>query len=346
MARDYGRIRVSFWDDERIKPLSMADKMVAAYLLTSNHTNAIGCFKLPLAYVADDLGVTPASLEPIFASLRAINFIKWCERVPWLWIPNYLKHNPPETPNVWRRCVAEMKLLPVELSARAHIAEELFQIAAEERMKTLSGDEKTKLQSFRTHGEGINHASVMHGEGTTRARPSPGPSPGPVPVPEPEESKSSSPPQAAQEPEFIEPDPPPKPKQRRTQIPEDCPSKPLQGQAVQFWGVHARLDLVARVADEAEHFRDHHLKLGSTMADWNAAWRTWYREAVKRSRQTFNGRKESSHEQGQRIGIELITELAGNSGPDYREDHGPRTALPAWSGDDGSGAESLVKGAA
>ena len=31
---------------------------------------------------------------------------------------------------------------------------------------------------------------------------------------------------------------------------------------------------------EAEQFRDHHLKVGSTMADWDAAWRTWARNAV------------------------------------------------------------------
>lgn len=343
MARDYGRIRTSFWEDDRIKPLPMAEKMVAAYLLTSNHTNAIGCFKLPLAYVADDLGVEAKSLEPIFANLRGAHFIRWCERVPWLWIPNYLKHNPPETPNVWRRCVAEMKLLPVEISARAHIAEELFRIAAEERMKTITAEEKTKLQAFRMHDEGINHASAMHEPCTTRARPSPGPSPGPVPGPIPKKEETSTPPQAAEEPTAPEPVLTPKSK-RRTQIAEDCPSKLLQGQAVQFWGVNGRLDLSARIADEAEHFRDHHLKIGSTMADWSAAWRTWYREAVKRNRPTLNQRKESSHEQGQRIGLELIREISSNHAPDCRADHGAGAALPDWPGDDGRGAEGVVEG--
>lgn len=35
---------------------------------------------------------------------------------------------------------------------------------------------------------------------------------------------------------------------------------------------------------EADQFKDHHLKVGSVMADWDAAWRTWVRNAVKWNR--------------------------------------------------------------
>lgn len=33
--------------------------------------------------------------------------------------------------------------------------------------------------------------------------------------------------------------------------------------------------------DTLEHFRDYHLAHGSTMACWDAAWRTWCRNAVR-----------------------------------------------------------------
>jgi hypothetical protein len=34
-------------------------------------------------------------------------------------------------------------------------------------------------------------------------------------------------------------------------------------------------------AEEAERFRDHHTAKGSRFVDWNAAWRTWVRNAVR-----------------------------------------------------------------
>jgi hypothetical protein len=37
-------------------------------------------------------------------------------------------------------------------------------------------------------------------------------------------------------------------------------------------------------AEEIEAFRDYHLAHGSLMADWDAAWRTWCRNAVKFNR--------------------------------------------------------------
>lgn len=338
MARDYGRIRTSFWDDDRIKPLSMAEKMVAAYLLTSNHTNAIGCFKLPLAYVADDLGVEAKSLEPIFANLRGAHFIKWCERVPWLWIPNYLKHNPPETPNVWRRCVAEMKLLPVEISARAHIAEELFRIAAEERMKTITAEEKTKLDAFRKHDEGINHASAMHEPCTTRARPvpspvpSPGPSPGPGPVPGPkettkEESKSAQ--QAA--PLAV------KRKDMGTRwSSEDRVSDEWVEDAVS--AAHnlglPRVDL-RREAAKFEHYWASKAGANGRKVNWRLTWLGWAQKAAedgqgRLGRQGGQGRKPSAHDNFLAAAAKLAHPEAGSDGSADQPHPGPpRPALLA-----------------
>jgi len=43
------------------------------------------------------------------------------------------------------------------------------------------------------------------------------------------------------------------------------------------WVEIGRGDLVPMLATSVDQFRDHNLKTGSTMADWPAAWRTWYR---------------------------------------------------------------------
>lgn len=184
MSRDYGRVRVSFWESDDIRPLDAKHKFLGLYLLTSPHTNAIGCFRLPIAYVSHDTGMTVPELEEGFAALRGAGFMEWCERSPWIWIPNYLKHNPPENPNVWRKCVKELEALPA-ISAQAHIADELIEIGREERMRNpqsknrVSDEEIERLKRF---SYGIETVS----EGLR-------PTPCPIPKPEPIQSEPNTP---------------------------------------------------------------------------------------------------------------------------------------------------------
>lgn len=56
------------------------------------------------------------------------------------------------------------------------------------------------------------------------------------------------------------------------------------------------IDNALNLAQELEQFRDHHAAKGSTMKDWDAAFRTWLRNAVKftRSRGETNSRPAST----------------------------------------------------
>lgn len=49
--------------------------------------------------------------------------------------------------------------------------------------------------------------------------------------------------------------------------------------ALNHWGKKGRLDLDP--VDMFEQFINHHTAKGSVMACWDAAWRTWYGNAVK-----------------------------------------------------------------
>jgi len=80
----------------------------------------------------------------------------------------------------------------------------------------------------------------------------------------------------------------------KSRLPDLCPSEKGMHDAKAFWAVHARFDLVQAIEAQADQFRDHHLKNGSLFADWDAAWRTWYRNALKFNRET----KVSNHDKG------------------------------------------------
>lgn len=64
-------------------------------------------------------------------------------------------------------------------------------------------------------------------------------------------------------------------------LPEDCPTESDRVAALQFWRGRGREDLCARLSDEAAAFRAHHAAHGKRMADWSAAWRTWYGNAMR-----------------------------------------------------------------
>ena len=127
----------------------------------------------------------------------------------------------------------------------------------------------------------------------------------------------------------------------RSQIPPDFPSQEGLEQARQYWAVHARFDLVDELTTQAEQFRDHHVKTGATMADWNAAWRTWYRNALKFNRKANGNGRESAHEKLARVTADVIREgrdRRRNNGVDERlepelsppdDERGPITGLAA-----------------
>lgn len=84
---------------------------------------------------------------------------------------------------------------------------------------------------------------------------------------------------------------PDKPKRERkvlSSLPDDCPTEFDRVAADRYWRDRGRDDLCARLGDEAEAFRDHHRSRGSRMADWPAAWRTWYGNALKFNKPAAN----------------------------------------------------------
>jgi len=120
----------------------------------------------------------------------------------------------------------------------------------------------------------------------------------------------------------------------RSEFPDEMfPNKGLEDFALQFWGVHARFDLATRdaLADQIAQFEDHHRKIGSTMADWPAAWRTWVRNALKFSRHGANSGngKLSAHDKGTLGAAMAIAEIERRERE--RDNHGagtPRDLLP------------------
>ncbi|WLD56905.1 phage replisome organizer N-terminal domain-containing protein [Salinispirillum sp. LH 10-3-1] len=76
------------------------------------------------------------------------------------------------------------------------------------------------------------------------------------------------------------PDKPKKPSSRKTRLPEDFAlTVERRTRALSYWQGHGRPDL--KPETEFHKFTNHHRANGKTMANWDAAWTTWYTNAVE-----------------------------------------------------------------
>ena len=108
MAR-YRKIDTRMWGDSKFSALSSppaSGKYLWIFLLTGPHTtNLPGLFRAGEMALAKELGWSLEGFRKGFAELFREGLVKadWSARV--VWIPNAIKYNPPENPNVvkgWR----------------------------------------------------------------------------------------------------------------------------------------------------------------------------------------------------------------------------------------------------
>lgn len=112
MARDYGRIKTAFWTSRDLRDLPRGVRETAAYLLTGPHTTALGCFRLPLGYVAEDMGLSIEEVRADIAALTARGWLIYDEKEKFVWIKKFLAHNEPESENVWKHVATLLKGIP------------------------------------------------------------------------------------------------------------------------------------------------------------------------------------------------------------------------------------------
>jgi hypothetical protein len=98
--REYGKVYTAFWTSEDVSVMTEDERTLALYLLTCPHGNMLGCYRLPSAYVSDDLKWTPERVSKGFGGLASKGYIYRCDRAIWVVILRYMKWNQFENPNV------------------------------------------------------------------------------------------------------------------------------------------------------------------------------------------------------------------------------------------------------
>lgn len=123
--RDYGKVYTAFWSSQDVKSMSDDGKILALYLMTCPHGNLLGCFRLPVAYVADDLGWESARVSKGFAELFRYGFSYHCGRSSWMFIRKHLQWNKIENPNVGKAAAKLLDSLPMTEEIKAQVVRAL-----------------------------------------------------------------------------------------------------------------------------------------------------------------------------------------------------------------------------
>lgn len=112
MARSFGKIEASFWQNPRVRALSERGRYLLNYLFACPHGNSIGCFRLPLGYAQDDLMWPSERVSEHVRELVRTAFIDYDEQHSIVRIIGWFGHNTIENKNVAKGAVKALNALP------------------------------------------------------------------------------------------------------------------------------------------------------------------------------------------------------------------------------------------
>ena len=132
MAR-YRKVDPRIWNDEKFNDLSRDGKLAFLFVLTHPHLTSIGAMRASFAGLAAELGVDAKAFREAFGK----GLLAADEKACFVGLPNYVRYNRPESPNVVRHwaeasdCVPECEEKRLQLQRLKAFAEALGKAFAE-----------------------------------------------------------------------------------------------------------------------------------------------------------------------------------------------------------------------
>ena len=153
----YRKVEVRTWGDEKFRaltPIPPCGQGLWLYLITGPHTGPIpGLFRAGRAGMAEDLNWELEAFDEAFGEAFAQGMVEADFKARVVWVPNAIKHNRPESPNVVRSWSSEFDLIPEcdlkrkayeSLKASIHALGEAFAKAFDESFAKPSGKPSVK----------------------------------------------------------------------------------------------------------------------------------------------------------------------------------------------------------
>lgn len=113
MSRDFGLVKSSLWGSSRFRRLaSDSARLAYVYLHANEHGSAIGCYRLPIQYVAADLSCETVAASAIMDDLKEVGLIDYDSAEQVVRIRKWFDHNPITNPKHLTGAVRSFLRLP------------------------------------------------------------------------------------------------------------------------------------------------------------------------------------------------------------------------------------------
>ena len=108
----YNKVQDNFWIDDKVRSWDFKTRMIALYLLSNQHRYSEGFYRLPLSYIAEDMGLKQKEILKAFKKLTQDNFIKYDSTNSMILIINALKYQPLQNINHCKAALNKLDELP------------------------------------------------------------------------------------------------------------------------------------------------------------------------------------------------------------------------------------------
>jgi len=115
----YRKVDTRIWNDKGFNELSAHAKLAFLFVLTHPSMTPMGAMRGNIAGLQCELVEVPMEA---FREAFGKGFIKYSEKDSFIWLPNFMKYNRPESPNVIKSWVGAWDDLP-----ECYLKDELFQ---------------------------------------------------------------------------------------------------------------------------------------------------------------------------------------------------------------------------
>jgi hypothetical protein len=93
--RLFSKVSPAIWASRRFRGVSPMARNFHLYLLTNEHIDSAGCYRLPDPYACFDFGIDQDQLETLYSELSQADMISRDVAAEWVLIRRWFKHNPP-----------------------------------------------------------------------------------------------------------------------------------------------------------------------------------------------------------------------------------------------------------
>ena len=104
----YRKIDVQIWNDARMADLKPSAKLAFVFLITHPNMTSLGAMRATLQGLAAELGVSQKDFSEVIAKGMA----KYDEKAFCIFLPNFLKYQTAESPNVIKNWVKQLAYIP------------------------------------------------------------------------------------------------------------------------------------------------------------------------------------------------------------------------------------------